>query len=185
MTVNCGEAELGCAGETTDVDVWIDDEGLVRRASFNDDGADITAEFFDFGISVEVQEPAARDVVDLDNPTLETCTGGGGPISDMELRRAMREHGFEVYDENNEQCFLGVVAVVAGFLEPPSAQGDAGIGICYVYRSADAADTPHRVEESLSSGVVRLRVHNVACSTFDRADGPVRSRLRAALTSLE
>jgi hypothetical protein len=183
MTVNCEEAELGCPGETTAVEVWIDDDGLVRRASFEDDGADITAEFFDFGIAVEVQEPAARDIVDLDNPSLRKCSGGGRPISDVVLRRAMREQGFELSGEDNEQCFLGVVAFVAGFLETPSAQADAEIAICYVYGSA--ASAPHRVEETSSRGVIRLRLHNVACSTFDRADGPASSRLRATLKSLE
>jgi hypothetical protein len=184
MTVNCNEADLGCPSETTDVDVWIDDDGLVRRASFADDGADITAEFFDFGIPVEVEEPAAAQVVDLDNPTLEPCPGGGTPISEARLRQALRGQGFEVADEGG-QCFLGVVAHMAAFVGSPNDPDAGSVVLCYVYGSADR-DAPVGVEETSRVGVVALRLRNVHCSTLgsDQSSRAVISRLATALDEL-
>ena len=185
MTVSCDDADLTCPGETTEVDVWIDGDGLVRRAALEDDGADITAEFFDFGIAVEVAEPPADQIGDLANPSFEACSGGGTPVTDARLRRALRAHGLEV-DDDDGRCFTGVAAQIAAVLESmPNDPADSGGVLCYVYRAADR-DAPAAVEDTSGFGVAGLRLRNVVCSAFggDPSGGAAIQRLRDALDEI-
>jgi hypothetical protein len=39
------------------VDVWIDEEGLVRRIALEDGGSPAAVEFFDFGVEVDIEAP--------------------------------------------------------------------------------------------------------------------------------
>ena len=144
----------------------------------------MTAEFFDFGRRVEVESPPESQVADLDEPAFKACPGGGSPISDMRLRRALREQGFEVEDDDGERCFLGVAGTVAGILRSSADAADAGVVICYVYAADPGA--PARVEQSSSSGIVGFRLRNVGCSTLEsRSEAPAVVRLRAALEEFE
>jgi hypothetical protein len=45
------------------VDVWIDREGLLRRARYPDGGTNVI-EFFDFGVPVEIEKPRPSEVED-------------------------------------------------------------------------------------------------------------------------
>jgi hypothetical protein len=48
------------------VDVWIGEDGLVRRVTVSDgDGTDVRLELFDFGADVEVERPPADEVAEL------------------------------------------------------------------------------------------------------------------------
>jgi hypothetical protein len=56
------------------VDVWIDDDGLARRITYEqplpapgaeDASMELTMEFFDFGLDVDVEPPPAEDVIDI------------------------------------------------------------------------------------------------------------------------
>lgn len=181
MTVRCEDADLGCA-ETTDVEVWIDDEGLVRRASLEDNGADITAEYFDFGIAVDVAEPPADEIADLVNPSLGSCPGGGAPISDQRLRQALRRHGLDPVDGSGE-CLTGVAAQVAAADRDSSSPS---VVLCHV-QGAAGAGSPATVEAVSSPGVAGLRLRNVQCASYgaDPSGGDAIRRLRAALEELE
>lgn len=74
-------------GDDGDAEVWLDDEGRVRRFSFplptpDDvpegidvaDGAVVTVEYFDFGVEVDIEVPPAEDRVDA-GPLLEQLGG--------------------------------------------------------------------------------------------------------------
>lgn len=68
LTVSCEEAALtDCSGETAPIEVWIDENGLVRRIWFEDGGSTGTLEFFDFGLAVDIQPPPADQVEDSDD----------------------------------------------------------------------------------------------------------------------
>ena len=181
MTVRCEEAALECPGaETAEVEVWIDDDGLVRRAVFDDDGAHVTAEYFDFGIPAEVAEPPADEVADLADPSVGPCAGGGAPISDSRLRQALRRHGFDAARGRGE-CLSGVAAQVAA-ASPGAA--DAGIALCYVYEAA-GRDATRAVEEVSGFGITGLRLRNVHCTSYGDGKGnATMSRVRDALDEL-
>jgi outer membrane lipoprotein-sorting protein len=67
--------------ETLPVDVWLDQDDLVRRMRMNFSfgaegdqvGMDMTMDFFDFGVDVRVRPPAADQTVDI-----TALAGGGG-----------------------------------------------------------------------------------------------------------
>ena len=48
--------------KTEPVEVWIDDAGLARRVRFTVDSDDVTIDFFDFGIDVDIEAPPADQV---------------------------------------------------------------------------------------------------------------------------
>jgi hypothetical protein len=63
-------------------DVWIDDDGLARRVKYEqplpatggeDASMELTMEFFDFGVDVDVAPPPAEGVIDMQ----ELIQGGG------------------------------------------------------------------------------------------------------------
>jgi len=184
MTVRCDEADLDCPGETADADVWLDDDGRVRRVLLEDAGVEVTAEFFDFGVDVDVQGPPAEDTGDLTAPSFEGCAGGGAPISERRFGRALREHGFVI--SSGDRCLTGVVAQVAAILEPADAgQQGASVFLCHVHRGAWAT-TPSGVREDERRGVVGVSLRNVVCSsTTKNPDVTGVRRLRTALGELE
>lgn len=84
LAVDCERAEiLNCEG-TAAVDVWIDDQGLVRRIRHNDDSDVVILEFYDFGLPVEIDPPPADQVVE---GGLQPGEGGieTGPIETIEV----------------------------------------------------------------------------------------------------
>jgi outer membrane lipoprotein-sorting protein len=53
------------------IEVWVDEEGLVRRQSFEQEIPDggtmkMSMELYDFGAAVDIEVPAAKDVVSID-----------------------------------------------------------------------------------------------------------------------
>lgn len=65
LIVECDAASLNCRS-TTPVEVWIGDDGVVRRIDLEDDVGKATYEFFDFGTAVDIQPPPGEDVVEED-----------------------------------------------------------------------------------------------------------------------
>ena len=180
MTVTCSAADLDCPGETTDVEVWIDGDGLVRRVTMQDGAADVRAEFFDFGRSVDIASPPSSQVAEIDNTPVGRCPGGGGPVSDAQLQDALAAHDFEVTDGNDGECYSGVAATVFAFVDG----ADPSVVACHVF--ADDTGGPTRVEEDSRRGLIGLQLRNVACSTYEKSSAtPAVVRLRAALADLE
>ena len=59
-------AELDAATEKTrSLELWIDDEGLVRRLRVPEPDESVTLDFYDFGVDVEVEAPPADQVAKL------------------------------------------------------------------------------------------------------------------------
>jgi hypothetical protein len=180
MTVTCTAADLDCPGETTDVEVWIDGDGLVRRVTMQDGTADVTAEFFDFGRSIDIASPPDSQVADIDNPPVDRCPGGGRPISDAQLQGALRAHDLEVPDGDDGECYSGVAAKVFAFVDG----AHPSVVACYVF--ADDTGGPTRIAEESRGGLIGLQLRNVACSTYEKSSAtPAVVRLRAALADLE
>jgi hypothetical protein len=50
-------------GDTIDMEVWIDEDGLARRIRQRDPEADITMDLFDFGVDVDVEPPPSDQVM--------------------------------------------------------------------------------------------------------------------------
>lgn len=66
LVVDCAKTEVtDCEGATETVDVWIGDDGLVRRIAVDDGSSPFTFEFYDFGAQVEIDAPAADEVVSI------------------------------------------------------------------------------------------------------------------------
>ena len=64
LVVDCAKAEVSdCEGATDAVDVWIGDDGLVRRIAVEEGSSPFTFEFYDFGAEVEIDAPPADEVV--------------------------------------------------------------------------------------------------------------------------
>jgi hypothetical protein len=58
-------ARLGRGEETLPVELWVDDDGRVRRVTLEHDGQEATADFYDFGADADVQAPPPGEVGDL------------------------------------------------------------------------------------------------------------------------
>ena len=76
LVVDCEAAKLECSSMTS-VEVWVGDDGIVRRISLEDDDGTATFEFFDFGADVRIEAPPASDVVEEDLVAGSSSSGGG------------------------------------------------------------------------------------------------------------
>jgi hypothetical protein len=96
LTIECERVELPvCDGETGVVDVWIDEDELVRRIAFGDERLSSVTEFFDFGVPTGVEPPTA-ELVD-ESPGGSPCESGpGSPIPVADASAALRRAGFDV-----------------------------------------------------------------------------------------
>jgi hypothetical protein len=116
LTVDCEVALLSC-DSTAPVDVWIGDDGIVRRIELEDDDGNVTFEFFDFGADVEIEAPPPEEVVDEDLVAGGSSAGGtsGGievtcadgeavPISQRQAVTTLRANGFRMRDD--EFCIV-------------------------------------------------------------------------------
>jgi hypothetical protein len=80
-------AKLGVdpAGAAMPFEVWVDDEGHVRRLTLVHDGSDgvvtVTVDYRDVGRSPAVEVPPPADVVDLTDLVGRTLSGPGGTVA--------------------------------------------------------------------------------------------------------
>jgi hypothetical protein len=185
LDVACAKVEpqLECEG-TTPVDVWIDEEGLVRRIMLEDSAGSGTFEFYDFGLQVDIEPPPQGQVQDAADLAVGTScqTGVGSPISDGRLLEALGAHGFDV--ERVDECSGDVQAqLITAGMRPTDP-----VVVCDV-RAAARPDAPTvRTETDLPGGAV-LELANVQCTFFAQGsrepEGAAAERLRDVFADLE
>jgi hypothetical protein len=113
LLVDCEQAELPeCEGQRATVDVWIDDDGLVRRIAFQEGASPYTVEFFDFGAEVAIEAPAADDVMSFAEWTKpRSCRlDAGAPLTGADVAAALQRRGLEV--GYGDACVANIVAIV-------------------------------------------------------------------------
>lgn len=181
--VDCEDAELhDCDGPTAPVDVWIADDGLVRRI-VEAESDDVTVEFYDFGTDVAIAAPPADQVVDADNFEPRSCEGGGAPIDAAMVVGALRGVGLE--SQRGRECVGGTVATVAG--AEAETGGQAWYFMCYLSESPPAnAGTAPSVRSSTTGA--QLRLANLSCNVYAAGGGAPSAenvgRLREAFDDL-
>jgi hypothetical protein len=171
LTVNCRQAEITCPGDTAPVDVWIDDEGFVRRIELEDDGSPATIEFFDFGVEVDIEAPPADQVAD------ESSIGWGGsscraeeanPISADLALATLRRHGFSVR-QAGQVCDIGVAAVITN-ADRQDALEREGIAHCFLRGRPEDGAPKTVVRRGVDGGDAELELANLTCMIL--ADSP-------------
>jgi hypothetical protein len=177
LTVDCDTAYLNC-DDTAPVDVWVADDGTIRRIALNDDDGPVTFEFFDFGADVSIEAPPSdqvREIGDLLKP--EPCPDDPArPISVDRAMEALRDHGFPV-DKRNSTCSGGVSA----WLTTNGSQ-DGGLS-CIVLANPIAAGGLLVGEGASGASVqepVQRQFENLQCSL-----GPDDPGARAAVERLD
>lgn len=181
LTVACDGARLACDG-VAPVDVWIDDDGLLRRIQIDDDSGEGTIEFFDFGAEIEIEAPPDDEVVDgssLDTSIpVQSCADAATPIGVERAASAFRRAGFDVQRET-QACGPRVAAMLSDF---DTSDPGGPVLSCYVFESPAASG----VITVVGSGVqIRRRLENVDCSlTVRRRSDPAVDRLDDALAEL-
>ena len=167
LEVDCEQAELhDCKGPTAPVEVWIADDGLVRRIALEAESDDVTVEFYDFGTGVAIAAPPADQVVDVDNFEPRSCKGGGSPIDGDMVVAALRGAGLE--GEAGRECVGGTVQTVAGARAETGDQ--AMYFMCYLSESPpEGAGTATSVRSSATG--VQLRLANLRCNLYAAAGG--------------
>jgi hypothetical protein len=193
LTVDCEAAILECEG-TAPVEVWIGDDGIVRRIVLDDDMGDVTFEFFDFGAAVNIVAPPADEVIEEDLVAGGTSSVGGGasggievtcaegdatPISQRRAISALRRHGIGMTDA--EVCIIDNADPAAAALP------DEGLITCGVDATprAGAPTTVTRGSGELVDATFEL--HNLKCSIETGTSGRVSkiARLEQAFADLE
>ena len=174
LIVRCEDAQLtDCVGRTSPIDVWVADDGVVRRIALTDGGPSAFAfDFFDFGADVAIQAPAEADVVDLDqlNQPRPCRMTDGSPLTGADVGPALRRHGLDVGVV--DECVGDIVAV---FTSPDRSSNTAQFMHCAVSRTA-ASGSSFGLE-----GLETARVGNVSCAYSDDLAGAVD----AAIAELE
>jgi hypothetical protein len=179
LTVECEEAELTCPpGETAPVDVWIDDEGLVRRIELED--GDITAalEFYDFGAAFDIEPPPADQVTqDPSSSDPPSCTSGSEhPIRVQKAIDVLGRNGFDM-ERNEFGCGPGVAAAITNVLGPVYLS-------CFVLTGP--ASTPGTLTLSPGPEQVTRDLANLSCTLFfERGREEAVARLDAAFAELK
>ena len=174
LTVDCERAEIvECDEETTAVDVWIDDDGLVRRIRMDQLALVVNVEFFDFGIPVDVEPPPADQVQELPEPDPPgPCAADEAkPIRVEQAMQALRRHRFAM-TRDDAGCSGSVVSNISSFPEDDDDLDEAfaqGVVMCFVLNHP--ADEPGSVMSSAFLGdeqpVVKERTfENLDCSLF-------------------
>jgi hypothetical protein len=192
LVVDCDGAKLDCSTEAP-VDVWLADDGVVRRITFEDDDGTSTFEFFDFGADVQIEAPPAADVIEEDLVASGSSGGGasGGievtcadgeavPIGQPQALAALRRNGFRMRD--NEFCIVDNGASTADL----PAEGLVTCGIDAVPRPG----APERVTFGIETGEgvdATLELRNVKCTIETGPDGRQRKidALAQAFTELQ
>lgn len=189
VTVDREAADLGDGpGETVPVDVWLDENGLVRKIGLEDHGADMTIEFFDFGVDVDIEPPPSGDV----SKTSPACIGEAtSPISEEQAKEALRGHGFSVKSQE-----LGCFGDIAAYLTN-QPDGDAnrneeiyrheGTIFCSVYEESPENGPKAVVRRRAEGGGAEVAYENLACTMLPDSPGSERKmdRLEAAFDELQ
>jgi hypothetical protein len=159
LTVDCKRAVLQCDSTAT-VDVWIADDGTVRRIAIDDDTGTGTFEFYDFGADVSVEAPAPADIVDIDDWNKpQPCTpSAGAPLTGVDVEAAFKRKG--LVPEREDECAGDVVDVVG---VRDAGSDPVAFTECVVTRTVDSPLT------SSAEGLGSATVGNVRCTYADDA----------------
>ncbi len=188
LRVNCEQAELtDCSGETAPVEVWIGEDDVVRRIWLEDAGFSGTIEFFDFGLSVDIQPPPADQVEDVDDILgARTCEPDGGtPIRASRAIEALRRADFSV-DADRDACFGDVVAAIDNTGLPRVLERE-GMVMCHLYDEPQSTADATVVQRGVDGGDAELVLANLECMLFtDRPDPEEKiDQLERAFAELE
>jgi hypothetical protein len=174
------DTSLGADDARTTLELWIDDDDLIRRLRGVEPEGTYEMDFFAFGEPVEVEPPPAAEVRDLDdlaasNPP-EPCAGGAtAPVTKAELVAALSAADVDV--EPLPHGCLGSVpedAVVALSDVTEGTAPEREWVQCGLARSGRGETVR---EDRVREQVVRLDLANASCALF-WFEGPVpRARL--------
>jgi hypothetical protein len=200
LKVDREQADLGGGPPATaEVDVWIDDEGLVRRIQL-DEAEGFTLDFFDFGVDVDIQAPPAdqivRPVPGFDPTTPAPCTPGAErPLKIDQVRRTLRAHGFDV-EVTDDGCAIGVAGILTNAPDGDRSFDELlrgpGYLTCFVLMKSNEQAGTVGTGTSAPSGTQpyfksQRSNENLACTLFaDQANGDeADKRLDRAYDELE
>lgn len=190
LTVDAKKAQFQDSGlKTAQVDVWIGQEGILRRVRANDNGP-FTIEFFDFGVTVDIEPPPASEIEQPEQPVqaapLPPCGGvRTSPITVEEALAALRRNGFSI-DESGQSCgTAGNVAMLISNGTSGTATVDReGALTCVLLRKADGIS----VLVGSRNPEARLRLANLNCTLAVVGNapdpGPRLAKLRKAFADL-
>jgi hypothetical protein len=187
LDVDCASSdlELDCEG-VIPVDVWIGEDGLVRRIAYDATSESATFEFSDFGAPVDIEAPPAGEVRNANDPgSQRACEPGtGSPISEGRLRTALEAHGFST--ERANRCPEMVAAMLTAHVTG-NPVGQA-VATCLVLseRPPDASAT---AEITDVPGGESLQLENLHCTAYATTPGAAAEtafrRLEGAFRGLE
>lgn len=169
VSADCGQLGLDCTG-TKSADVWVDRQGVVRRIATREGTTDHTAEFFDFGVPVEIEAPSPDLLVAAGQDPTPDCRfelDGGEPISVRLALDTLRGRGLDVWLREN--CLGSTVSDITGWAEGSDGGGELK---CSVLVEPQVGVSTTRVETFSAprgSGTgpdLRLRLANLECSVY-------------------
>jgi hypothetical protein len=189
LTVDREKAELTSGdGDTTTVDVWIDDEGLVRRIEAKDDGR-FTLEFFDFGVAVDVEPPSPDEITTLDSGgepkgsvTKTPCPSfEAKPITSTQAIEALRRNDFTI-DEGTLSCSTSAMWIDNSASDALEREGEL---TCFLTKDGPMSPLSSATLSGNDLGKP-LQLENLYCiaSGGTKADPP-RERVTTALDELK
>lgn len=191
LTVDCEAAVLECEG-TAPVDVWIAEDGIVRRIAIDDDEGEATFEFFDFGAQIDIEPPPADQLLaagEGGTGSVIVSSGSGSskeyvcadgdatPITQERAVEALRSHGFTVDDPENG-CLLN------NWRDDHEAEGLVDCGV----HAEPPKGAPHTVTRRPSDfGELELALENFDCTIDTGETGREKkiARLEAVFEELE
>jgi hypothetical protein len=89
----------------SEVEAWIDGDGLVRRVETFSAPYTYRWEFFDFGLPVDVEEPSPDEIEEPRRPAEVACgSQPAGPITARDAIDAFGRHGFDIGPYRGIQC---------------------------------------------------------------------------------
>jgi hypothetical protein len=191
LTVDCESASLNC-DSTAPVDVWIADDGTVRRIALDDDDGEVTFEFFDFGADVDIEAPPADQILHPEQGSsgfssglgAASCSGlPGAPITEEEAIRVLRRHGFSVSRDGQQLCNADFDSTMLSNTvngSPQDVIGREGYLGCTVIRLKPGAGSGKKLVGVEGEGIsAQVDFENVRCTLF--AEGPSEAEKVAGL----
>jgi hypothetical protein len=183
VTVACENVgPVECETETTVADVWVDNEGFVRRIRVEEGRFAMIVEYYDFGEPVDIEAPRADEIFEAPLVDPRCKANAAAPIGVDDAVQAFRGHGFEV--QLDEGTCGGPVAGSFSTTLQDGSMGDEDNLTCVVNVQPLTAGSA-----SLRTGppVVDRRLGNIECTLWveGHAAQEAIGRLDAALAELK
>jgi hypothetical protein len=167
-------------GTTATLELWIDDDDLLRRLRGADaeEGALVT-EFYAFGEPVAIEPPPAGEVDEGPERIDSGCAGGETtPFRRAQVAEALRRNGF-IAGSDPSACFDDAEAVVglSNVIGASDAELERGFVTCRLRRAPDG-DARDSIREERSGSLVVLELANLLCTLLGPGgDEPLPERL--------